>query len=50
MTSPEPADADRGRRMLFALAMIVFAAWAVGLGVLAFTTAEKPRPAAAVPR
>jgi hypothetical protein len=49
MTSREPigfASIDRGRRRLFAFAMIVFAAWAIGLGVFAFTTAENPRAVA----
>jgi hypothetical protein len=41
-------------RMVFALTLFVFVAWVIGLGVMAFTTAEKPRsvalPAAALPR
>jgi hypothetical protein len=53
MTSREPADPPRiggGRRWLFALALFAFAAWAIGLGVLAFTTAENPRAVLVVPR
>jgi hypothetical protein len=52
MTSREPigfTSIDRGRRRLFAVAMVLFAAWAIGLGIFAFTTAEKPRAGAPAP-
>jgi hypothetical protein len=49
MTSLDPAiltPPDRARRRRFALALAAFVAWTLGLAVLAFTTAEKPRPVA----
>jgi hypothetical protein len=35
---------------MFTLALAAFVAWAVGLGVLAVTTAENPHAAAPAPR
>ncbi len=36
---------DRRQRGCLIVAIIAFAAWAIGLGFFAFATAEKPRPA-----
>jgi predicted cobalt transporter CbtA len=46
---PEAPRADRDGRRLFALALAVFAAWAIGLGIMAFNSAERPRPVEAEP-
>jgi hypothetical protein len=52
MMSPEPPEAtlaDRNSRRSFALALAVFVAWVIGLGIMAFTSAERPRPVEAAP-
>ena len=46
---PEVPRADHSGRRLFALALAAFAAWAIGLGIMAFTSAERPRPVEAAP-
>jgi hypothetical protein len=47
--SPERPGAGPGPVRRFVLALAIFAAWVIGLGVMAFTSAEKPRAVEATP-
>jgi hypothetical protein len=46
---PESPAADRGRVRWFALALALFAAWTIGLGLMAFTSSQRPRAVEATP-
>ncbi len=41
--------ADRRRVRWFVLALALFTAWTIGLGLMAFTSSEKPRAVEAIP-
>jgi hypothetical protein len=52
MMSRDPSEQlhpPGGRVLWFALALGLFATWAIGLGVMAFTSSERPRAPESAP-